>query len=228
MNERIAQIAWEGDILRFGHYTNASGGTFPLLPDPRLLFTNPKYLKIIGKEVAAAVKSEFPQVNTIAGASTAGIPIGVAASLESGLEFIYVRKEGKGYSGNQTVEGKVHPGMSAVIVDDFNVKGKGKNILMQNLWASGIACREALTVLDCECPMVEWYAENNITVRWLLTVSDFFRYGLAHGKISQALYDLVWDVYKDDNFLKWSPEQEKWKQIMELARKEGFKFLGEG
>lgn len=225
MNERIAQIAWEGEILQFGHFTNASGGTFPLLPDPRFLFTTPKYLKILGEELAKAVAEYFPSVNTIAGASTAGIPLGAVTSLESGLEFLYVRKEGKGYSSNQTVEGKVREGMDAVVVDDFNVKGKGKNILIQNLWANGISCRAALTVLDCECPMVEWYAENKVDVRWLLTVSDFFRWGLANKKISKPLYDLVWDVYKDDNFLKWSPEQEKWKLVMELARKEGFKFL---
>lgn len=227
MNERIAQICWEASILRFGHYTNASGGTFPLLPNPRLLFTSPRYLKILGEELGKVITQEMPHINTVAGASTAGIPLATAAALEVGCEFLYVRKEGKGCSDNQTVEGKLRPGMVAVIIDDFNVKGKGKNTLMQNLWASGVACRDALTILDCECPMIDWYRENSITVRWLLTVSDIFRWGLAHGKISQALYDLVWDVYKDDNFLKWSPDQEKWKQIMVLARGEGFKFLGE-
>ena len=227
MNERIAQLIWEGDVLRFGHYTNASGGTFPLLPDPRLLFTNPRYLKVLGEELGKLIRAEFPSVHTVAGASTAGISLATAVALETGLEFVYVRKEGKGYAGNQTVEGKVHPGMEAIIVDDFSVKGKGKNILIENLWANGIGCRSALTVLDCECPMVPWYQENQVIVRWLLTVSDIFRWGLAHGKLSRELYDLVWDVYKDDNFLKWSPEQEKWKAVMASAKQEGFTFLGE-
>lgn len=227
MNERIAQIAWESDILRFGHYTNASGAIVPFLPDPRWLFTNPKYLKVLGEELAKVITHEMRHINTLAGASTAGIPLAAVTALETGLEFIYVRKEGKGYSSNKTVEGRLRPGMVAVIIDDFNVIGKGKNMLIQNLWANGIGCRDALTVFDCECPMIEWYAENKVTVKCLLAMSDYFAYGLSHGYISKELHDFIWDAYKDNNLFKWQPEQEKWKQVMELARKEGFKFLGE-
>ncbi|MFZ5391503.1 MAG: orotate phosphoribosyltransferase [Patescibacteria group bacterium] len=227
MNKIIAKIAWQGDILRFGHFTNASGGTFPLLPDPRWLFTNPEYLKIIAEELSKFIKEKLPNVNTVAGASTAGIPLATAVSLQTGLKMIYVRKEGKGYSSNQTVEGKLDKNMVAVILDDFNVKGKGKNVHIQNLWANGVSCSDALTVFDCECEMVPWFADNNIKVNWLLTVSEYFKYGLDNNYISKELYDLVWDVYKNDNFMNWNPKQDKWKQIMSLAKKEGFKFLGE-
>jgi len=227
MNETIAKIAWEGEILRFGYYTNASGGTFPLLPDPRLLYTNSEYLKILGVELRKTILQTLPHVNTVAGAATAGIPLAAVISLDTDLKFIYVRKEGKGYSSNQTVEGKIDDTMQAVIVDDFNVKGKGKNVLIQNLWANGIKCSDALTIFDCECEMIPWFKQNKIKVSWLLTASEYFKYGLDNGYISKELYDLVWDVYKDDNFMNWNPEQDKWKQIMDLAKREGFKFLGE-
>src|SRR6266508_535969 len=68
--------------------------------------TRPDLLRAVGERLAAAVRAHEPEATLIAGPELGAVALAAAASLQSGLPFLIVRKEAKGYGTDKRLEGR--------------------------------------------------------------------------------------------------------------------------
>ncbi len=69
--------------------------------------TRPELLRPIGERIASAVREHAPDATRLAGPELGAVALAAAASLESGLPFLIVRKEAKEYGTANRLEGVV-------------------------------------------------------------------------------------------------------------------------
>lgn len=100
-------------------FTWASGWKSPIYCDNRMSLSYPEVRGFIKVALANAIKTNFPEVECIAGVATAGIPQGALVAEELGLPFIYVRSKPKGHGMENMIEGKVTPGQKVVVLEDL-------------------------------------------------------------------------------------------------------------
>ena len=97
----------------------SSGWNSPIYCDNRVTLSFPEFRTFIKDALAAKIKSEYPNVEAIAGVATAGIPQGALVADVLGLPFIYVRPKAKEHGMGNQIEGKVTPGQKVVLVEDL-------------------------------------------------------------------------------------------------------------
>ena len=76
-------------------YKWASGWNSPIYCDNRISLSYPEIRNKITQKLVYEIKSNFDNIDTIAGVATAGIPQGALIAKELDLPFIYVRSSAK-------------------------------------------------------------------------------------------------------------------------------------
>lgn len=97
----------------------SSGWNSPIYCDNRLSLSFPKIRSEIKEHLADGIKKMFPEVESIAGVATAGIPQGALVADILNIPFIYVRSKPKGHGMENMIEGKVTPGQKVVLIEDL-------------------------------------------------------------------------------------------------------------
>ena len=100
-------------------FTWASGWKSPIYCDNRLSLSYPKIRTYIKEQLAESIKTNFKDVEAIAGVATAGIPQGALVAEVLGLPFIYIRSKPKGHGMTNMIEGKVVKNQKTVLVEDL-------------------------------------------------------------------------------------------------------------
>jgi orotate phosphoribosyltransferase len=118
-------------------FTWASGWKSPIYCDNRLSLSYPAIRSFIKLCLSQAIQEHFPEVESIAGVATAGIPQGALLADELDLPFIYVRSKPKGHGMENMIEGKVIPGQKAVVVEDLVSTGGSSLKAVADLKAAG-------------------------------------------------------------------------------------------
>src|SRR5882672_8368953 len=88
-----------------GEFVLRSGKTSRYYLDKYRFETRPDLLRAIGERLAAQIVEHEPDATLIAGPELGAVALAAAASLESGIPFVIVRKEGKGYGTDKRLEG---------------------------------------------------------------------------------------------------------------------------
>lgn len=117
-------------------YTWASGWKSPIYCDNRLSLSYPEIRSYIKMALKSLIKSEFANVEAIAGVTTAGIPQGALVADVLELPFIYVRSKPKGHGLTNMIEGVVVQNQNIVLVEDL-ISTAGSSI------KAALALREA-------------------------------------------------------------------------------------
>ena len=97
----------------------SSGWNSPIYCDNRITLSHPAIRIYIKKALAEAIKTNFPEVDVIAGVATAGIAQGALVADELNLPFIYVRPEPKSHGMGNQIEGQLKPGQKVVMLEDL-------------------------------------------------------------------------------------------------------------
>ncbi|MBM0065227.1 orotate phosphoribosyltransferase [Alkalicoccobacillus gibsonii] len=100
-------------------FTWSSGIKSPIYCDNRLTLSYPKVRREIAKGLAQLIKTNYPDVDVIAGTATAGIPHAAWVSDELELPMIYVRGSAKGHGKQKRIEGKLEAGQKVVVIEDL-------------------------------------------------------------------------------------------------------------
>ncbi len=100
-------------------FTWSSGWLSPIYCDNRLTLSFPEVRTFIKNELANVIKSQYPQVEAIAGVATAGIPQGALVADLLNLPFLYVRSSPKGHGMENLIEGKIEENQKIVVVEDL-------------------------------------------------------------------------------------------------------------
>ena len=134
--------------------------------------TQPELLRALGERLAAEVREHEPDATRIAGPELGAVALAAATSLASGLPFLIVRKEAKGYGTDKRLEGVFEPGERVCLVEDVVTSGGAALSAVQALREAGLECGTAVCVVDREEGGVDELARHAVRLRRLFTASD--------------------------------------------------------
>lgn len=100
-------------------FTWASGIKSPIYTDNRITLSYPETRTLIEDGFVETIKKEFPDVEVIAGTTTAGIPHGAIIADKMNLPFAYIRSKPKDHGAGNQIEGRVVKGQKMVVIEDL-------------------------------------------------------------------------------------------------------------
>jgi orotate phosphoribosyltransferase len=112
--------------------------------------TRPDILRELGKRIAAEVAAHAPDATRLAAPELGAVALAAAASLESGLPFVIVRKEAKEYGTGNRLEGPYDEGECMCLVEDVVTSGGALLESIEALRGAGLAVQTAVCVVDRE------------------------------------------------------------------------------
>ena len=89
-----------------------------------MVLSYPEVRTFVAESLASLIKSEFPQMDRVAGIATVGIAHGALCADRMGASYCYVRPEPKKHGLKNQVEGHLEPGDKVVLVEDLISTGK--------------------------------------------------------------------------------------------------------
>lgn len=179
--DQLAVNLFDTGAVRFGRFKLHSGKFSPIYIDLRILVSYPELLKEVAQAYATILKSLVFDV--LSAYPYAGLPLGVATSLEMNLPLIYPRKELKSYGTGKNVEGIWTVGQRVVLIEDLITSGKSIIEACSSLKAAGLQISEAVVLIDRQQGGVENLAGQGIKVHAILTMTDLLALLERHDRI---------------------------------------------
>ena len=134
--------------------------------------TRPDLLRALGERLTAEIRQHEPAATRIAGPELGAVALATAASLESGLPFLIVRKDAKDYGTANRLEGAFEQGERVCLVEDVVTSGGAALSAVQALREAGLACSTVICVVDREEGGVDELARHGVRLHSLFTASD--------------------------------------------------------
>jgi orotate phosphoribosyltransferase len=134
--------------------------------------TRPDLLAPLGEAIAAAVREHEPDAVRLAGPELGAVALAAAASLQSGLPFLIVRKEAKGYGTSNRLEGVHEEGECVCLVEDVVTSGGAAIEAVEALREAGLQVANAVCVVDREEGGVDELARHAVRLRPLFRASE--------------------------------------------------------
>ena len=150
MNDEALVAALVEHAYLEGDFLLRSGRRSRYYLDKYRFETRPDLLRPLGERIAAAVREHAPEAARLAGPELGAVALAAAASLESGLPFLIVRKAAKEYATGNRLEGPYEDGEQVCLVEDVVTSGGALLESVEALRAAGLVVRTAVCVVDRE------------------------------------------------------------------------------
>jgi orotate phosphoribosyltransferase len=134
--------------------------------------TRPDVLGPLGELIAATAAEHEPDAARLAGPELGAVALAAAASLASGLPFLIVRKEAKGYGTSNQLEGVYAEGECVCLVEDVVTSGGAAIEAVTALREAGFRVANAVCVIDREEGGADGLARAAVRLRPLFLASD--------------------------------------------------------
>ncbi len=149
MTDELAEALVEHAYLE-GDFLLRSGKRSRYYLDKYRFETRPELLRPLGERIAAAVREHAPEATRLAAPELGAVALAAAASLESELPFVIVRKEAKEYGTANRIEGPYDEGECVCLVEDVVTSGGALLDSLAALRAAGLLVHTAVCVVDRE------------------------------------------------------------------------------
>ncbi len=156
----------EGDFLL------RSGKRSPYYLDKYRFETRPDLLRPLGERIAATVREHAPDATRLAGPELGAVALAAAASLESGLPFLIVRKAAKEYGTAKRLEGLFEEGECVCLVEDVVTSGGALLESVEALRGAGLVVHTAVCVVDREEGGADALARQAVRLRPLFRAGE--------------------------------------------------------
>lgn len=173
MDKQLVEMLTETGAVKFGDFTLSSGRKSTYYVDKYVFETNPKCLSVIGERIARMIPAGTQR---LAGIEIGSIPLAAIASVKSGMPFIIVRKEKKGYGTNKLVEGVFGKGEKVLVVEDVVTTAKGALGAIHSLQEAGLEVDTVICVVDRGEGGRENLEKEGLKVLSLVTSKELLEY----------------------------------------------------
>jgi orotate phosphoribosyltransferase len=171
MGDPLAEALVEHAYLE-GDFVLRSGRRSRYYLDKYRFETRPDLLQPLGARIAASVREFAPDAERLAGPELGAVALAAAASLESGLPFLIVRKAAKEYGTAKRVEGPYEEGECVCLVEDVVTSGGALLESVEALRAAGLVVHTAVCVVDREEGGTDALARHAVRLRPLFRAGD--------------------------------------------------------
>ena len=134
--------------------------------------TRPELLRPIGERIAATVREHAPDATRLGAPELGAVALAAAASLDSGLPFIIVRKEAKEYGTANRLEGPYEEGECVCLVEDVVTSGGALLDSVAALRDAGLVVHTAVCVVDREEGGADALARHAVRLRPLFRAGE--------------------------------------------------------
>ena len=159
--------------MKLGDFTLSSGRKSNYYVDKYVFETNPLCLEAIGERIAKLIP---PGTGKLAGIEIGSIPLAAIASVKSGMPFLIVRKEKKGYGTDRLIEGVFTEGEKVLVVEDVITTAKGALAAVHALRGAGLVVNDVVCVVDREEGGRENLEREGVRVASLVTSGELLGY----------------------------------------------------
>jgi len=187
---KLCRILTKIGALKFGTFKLTSGRTSPYYIDLRIVPSFPDVFKRICDLYVGLIRTEFgvENFNRIAGIPTAGIPFASLVAYHLNKPFLYIREHVRLHGRERRIEGLLMPGDRVLLIDDLITTGGSLRKAAEVIRAEGGVVTDAVVLLDREEGGRENLAKDNVTLHYLLKVSE----------AAKKLYEM--DAIKEDQY----------------------------
>jgi uridine monophosphate synthetase len=182
----LALALFDIGCIKFGQFKLKSGLMSPIYVDLRLLVTFPAVLKQVGQAMAEHVRAAGLAYDRLVALPYAGLPIGVAVSLELDRPMIYPRKEAKDYGTAKLIEGAYAAGETVLMVDDVITNGGAKLDALKPLFDEGLVVKDLIVLIDREQGGAAQLAARGVNLHAVLTLRQALDVFVAGGRLTEA------------------------------------------
>ena len=133
-----------------GDFTLRSGKRSRWYLDKYRFETDPALLRELGERLATAAVGVEPEAVRLGGPALGAVALAASASMASGLPFIIIRGETKGYGTANRLEGPYGPGDVVCLVEDVVTSGGALAESVSALREGELVVRHAVCVVDRE------------------------------------------------------------------------------
>lgn len=199
----LARALYDLGAVSFGDFTLGDSTTnSPVFINPKLLISNPMALrvavKLMHQEVTLAQSLRRAKVHpydVVAGVPVGGLLLATAFSLESSVPLIYPRLQPEG-TGPRGVEGRVRPGMRALLIDDLITGGSSILETAEFLAEHDIVVHDALVLIDREMGAQARLKARGINLISILKLDVMMKFYSSAGLIDPDDYQRYLDYAK--------------------------------
>jgi len=167
VDRRELGIALREHAYLEGDFVLRSGRRSRYYLDKYRFETYPDLLGPLGTLIADAVREHDPHAVRLAGPELGAVALAAAASLASGLPFLIVRKEAKGYGTANRLEGVFDEGERVCLVEDIVTSAGAAIEALGALRDAGLEVGAAVCVVDREEGGAEALAEKGVRLQAL-------------------------------------------------------------
>lgn len=163
--------------LRFGDFTLASGKKATYYLDCKHVTLDPAGARLVAEGILDLfIGDRLPQA--VGGMAIGADPITAAIVTMSAvrgtpIRGFMIRKESKGHGTNQYVEGPVHAGDEAVIVEDVVTTGGSSLTAIQRAEGFGLKVTRVIGIVDRLEGGAQTFADRGYQFASLFTIADF-------------------------------------------------------
>jgi len=179
-------------------FTWASGIKSPIYCDNRVTMSYPKVRKDIAKGLAKLIKTNYPEVEVIAGTATAGIPHAAWVAEILDLPMVYIRSKAKDHGKGNQIEGRITPGQNMVVIEDLISTGGSVLAACQAASREGANVLGVAAIFTYELPQgVENFKEAGLSLHTLTNYTTLITAAVNSGYIEENAVKLLHE-WKED------------------------------
>ena len=183
--------------VQFGDFTLASGQWSPVYIDLRLLVSYPPALARAAQIYAELIRG-LPG-NRLAGVPYAALPLGTAASLETGIPLIFLRKEAKTHGKGKRIEGEFQMGERVILIEDLVTTAGSLVQSIDVLRNAGLIVEHAAVLIDREQGGAANLARHGVQLHAAMTFSQLLEVLFHAGRIDALQFETVQNYLHPDS-----------------------------
>lgn len=211
MNNTIKDF-FEIGAIKTGNFTLKSGKTSNLYCDMRQLFSYPKILNNIAKQISEKIDGDL-----ICGVPMGAIPLATHISSISEKPMIVLRKSRKEYGLKKLIEGEYKKGQTVVVIEDVTTTGGSINECVSILNEEGLTVIQKFVIIDRR-------EDRTNDIQSLITEQDILAYltTIPNRVFQNKTAQKLWNIIKEKRTnICISVDLEKFSEIIELLEKVG-------